>query len=47
MTSSASSVLVIEQHQTIMAHANWIIDLGPGVGHDGSRIVFTGTPVRW
>ena len=47
MTSSASSVLVTEHHQAIMAHADWrIIDLGPGIGHDGGRIVFTGTPTR-
>ncbi|WP_155885603.1 MULTISPECIES: hypothetical protein [Actinomyces] len=48
MTSSASSVLVTEHHQAIMAHADWrIIDLGPGIGHDGGRIVSTGTPTRW
>ncbi|WP_324278480.1 ATP-binding cassette domain-containing protein [Blastococcus brunescens] len=38
------SVLVIEHHQAVMAHADWIIDLGPGAGHDGGRIVFEGTP---
>lgn len=38
------SVLVIEHHQAVMAHADWIIDLGPGAGHDGGRIVFQGTP---
>ena len=47
MTSSASSVLVTEHHQAIMAHADWrIIDLGPGAGHDGGRIVFAGTPAQ-
>jgi excinuclease UvrABC ATPase subunit len=35
---------VIEHHQAVMAHADWIIDLGPGAGHDGGRIVFEGTP---
>ena len=38
------SVLVIEHHQAVMAHADWIIDLGPGAGHDGGRVVFEGTP---
>ena len=38
------SVIVIEHHQAVMAHANWVIDLGPGAGHDGGRIVFEGTP---
>jgi excinuclease UvrABC ATPase subunit len=37
-------VIVIEHHQAVMAHADWIIDLGPGAGHDGGRIVFEGTP---
>ena len=37
-------VIVIEHHQAVMAHAGWIIDLGPGGGHDGGRIVFEGTP---
>jgi excinuclease UvrABC ATPase subunit len=36
--------VVIEHHQAVMAHADWIIDLGPGAGHDGGRIVFEGTP---
>ena len=36
-------VIVIEHHQAVMAHADWIIDLGPGAGHDGGRIVFQGT----
>jgi excinuclease UvrABC ATPase subunit len=37
---------VIEHHQAVMAHADWIIDLGPGAGHDGGRIVFEGTPAE-
>ncbi len=41
---SGRSVIVIEHHQAVMAHADWIIDLGPGAGHDGGRIVFEGTP---
>ena len=41
---SGKSVIVIEHHQAVMAHADWIIDLGPGAGHDGGRIVFEGTP---
>jgi excinuclease UvrABC ATPase subunit len=39
-----TSVIVIEHQQAVMAHADWIIDLGPGAGHDGGRIVFEGTP---
>jgi excinuclease UvrABC ATPase subunit len=39
-------VIVIEHHQAVMAHADWIIDLGPGAGHDGGRIVFEGTPAE-
>ncbi len=35
---------MIEHHQSVMAHADWIIDLGPGAGHDGGRVVFEGTP---
>jgi excinuclease UvrABC ATPase subunit len=38
------SVIVVEHHQAVMAHADWIIDLGPGADHDGGRIVFEGTP---
>ncbi|HTZ44901.1 MAG TPA: excinuclease ABC subunit UvrA [Jatrophihabitans sp.] len=41
---SGRSVIVIEHHQAVMAHADWIVDLGPGAGHDGGRIVFEGTP---
>jgi excinuclease UvrABC ATPase subunit len=44
LVGSGKSVIVIEHHQAVMAHADWIIDLGPGAGHDGGRIVFTGTP---
>jgi len=40
------TVVVIEHHQAVMAHADWIIDLGPGAGHDGGRIVFAGTPAQ-
>jgi excinuclease UvrABC ATPase subunit len=44
LVDSGTSVIVIEHHQAVMAHADWIIDLGPGAGHDGGRIVFEGTP---
>jgi len=44
IVDSGKSVIVIEHHQAVMAHADWIIDLGPGPGHDGGRIVFEGTP---
>ncbi|GAB3556091.1 excinuclease ABC subunit UvrA [Arthrobacter tumbae] len=44
LVDSGKSVLVIEHHQAVMAHADWIIDLGPGAGHDGGSIVFEGTP---
>jgi excinuclease UvrABC ATPase subunit len=44
LVDSGKSVTVIEHHQAVMAHADWIIDLGPGAGHDGGRIVFEGTP---
>jgi excinuclease ABC A subunit len=44
LVASGKSVIVIEHHQGVMAHADWIIDLGPGAGHDGGRIVFEGTP---
>jgi len=44
LVDAGNSVIVIEHHQAVMAHADWIIDLGPGAGHDGGRIVFEGTP---
>ncbi len=44
IVDAGASVLVIEHHQAVMAHADWIVDLGPGAGHDGGRIVFEGTP---
>ncbi|MFD8801127.1 ATP-binding cassette domain-containing protein [Streptomyces atroolivaceus] len=44
LVDSGKSVIVVEHHQAVMAHADWIIDLGPGAGHDGGRIVFQGTP---
>jgi excinuclease UvrABC ATPase subunit len=44
LVDSGKSVIVVEHHQAVMAHADWIIDLGPGAGHDGGRIVFEGTP---
>ncbi|GIF07587.1 ATP-binding cassette domain-containing protein [Actinoplanes siamensis] len=44
LVDAGRSVIVIEHHQAVMAHADWIIDLGPGAGHDGGRIVFEGTP---
>jgi excinuclease UvrABC ATPase subunit len=46
LVDSGKSVIVIEHHQTVMAHADWIIDLGPGAGHEGGRIVFEGTPAE-
>ncbi|NUK34702.1 excinuclease ABC subunit UvrA [Streptomyces lunaelactis] len=44
LVDSGKSVIVVEHHQAVMAHADWIIDLGPGAGHDGGRIVFEGAP---
>jgi excinuclease ABC A subunit len=46
LVDAGKSVIVIEHHQTVMAHADWIIDLGPGAGHDGGRVVFEGTPTE-
>jgi excinuclease UvrABC ATPase subunit len=44
LVDAGNSVIVVEHHQAVMAHADCIIDLGPGAGHDGGRIVFEGTP---
>jgi excinuclease UvrABC ATPase subunit len=44
LVDSGKSVIVIEHHQAVMTHADWIIDLGPGAGHDGGRVVFEGPP---
>jgi excinuclease UvrABC ATPase subunit len=44
LVDSGKTVIVIEHHQAVMAHADWIIDIGPGAGHDGGRVVFEGTP---
>ncbi|MER7233410.1 excinuclease ABC subunit UvrA [Streptomyces olivaceus] len=44
LVDAGKSVVVVEHHQAVMAHADWIIDLGPGAGHDGGRVVFEGTP---
>ncbi|GAB2634017.1 excinuclease ABC subunit UvrA [Nocardioides ginkgobilobae] len=46
LVDSGLSVVVIEHHQAVMAHADWILDLGPGAGHDGGRVVFEGTPAE-
>ncbi|MCO4256101.1 ATP-binding cassette domain-containing protein [Pseudarthrobacter cellobiosi] len=46
LVESGKSVIVIEHHQAVMAHADWIIDLGPGAGHDGGKVVFEGTPAE-
>jgi excinuclease UvrABC ATPase subunit len=44
LVDSGKSVIVIEHHQAVMAHADWVIDVGPGADHDGGRNVFEGTP---
>ena len=44
LVEAGNSVIVIEHHQAVMAHADWLVDLGPGAGHDGGQVVFTGTP---
>jgi excinuclease UvrABC ATPase subunit len=46
LVDSGKSVIVISHHQAVMSHADWIIDLGPGAGHDGGRVVFEGTPAE-
>jgi excinuclease UvrABC ATPase subunit len=46
LVESGKSIIVIEHHQAVMAHADWIVDLGPGAGHDGGRVVFEGTPAE-
>jgi len=46
LVDTGTSVIVIEHHQAVMAHADWLIDLGPGAGHDGGRVVFEGTPAE-
>jgi excinuclease ABC A subunit len=46
LVDGGTTVIVIEHHQAVMAHADWIIDLGPGAGHDGGRVVFVGTPTQ-
>ena len=46
LVDSGKSVIVIEHHQAVMAHADWIIDMGPGAGRDGGRVIFEGTPAQ-
>ncbi|MGH9209885.1 MAG: hypothetical protein ACRD2C_04295, partial [Acidimicrobiales bacterium] len=44
LVDDGNTVIVIEHHQAVMAHADWLVDLGPGAGHDGGQVVFSGTP---
>jgi excinuclease UvrABC ATPase subunit len=46
LVDDGNTIVVIEHHQAVMAHADWLIDMGPGAGHDGGRVVFTGTPAE-
>ena len=46
LVDAGKSLVVIEHHQAVIAHADWIVDLGPGAGHDGGRVVFEGTPAE-
>ncbi|UCM89243.1 ATP-binding cassette domain-containing protein [Streptomyces marincola] len=46
LVDAGNTVIVIEHHQAVMAHADWLIDMGPGAGHDGGQVVFTGTPAE-
>jgi excinuclease UvrABC ATPase subunit len=46
LVDDGNTVIVIEHHQAVMAHADWIIDLGPGAGHDGGTVVFEGIPAN-
>ncbi|RZS80124.1 excinuclease UvrABC ATPase subunit [Motilibacter rhizosphaerae] len=46
LVDSGTSVIVVEHHQAVVAHADWVVDLGPGAGHDGGRVVFEGTPAE-
>jgi excinuclease UvrABC ATPase subunit len=46
LVDAGNTVVVIEHHQAVMARADWLIDLGPGAGHDGGEVVFTGTPAE-
>ena len=46
LVDDGNTVIVIEHHQAVMAHADWLVDLGPGAGHDGGQVVFSGTPAE-
>ncbi|WP_407690795.1 ATP-binding cassette domain-containing protein [Saccharothrix syringae] len=46
LVDAGSTVVVVEHHQAVLAHADWVVDVGPGAGHDGGRVVFTGTPAE-